>query len=227
VEATVPPENNDEEIKYGDWYVYDAEMVLADEKKLFPPADISDIWPHWSEGVPKKLRWTGWSEPYWDGKVYYKSRPHTSTVELDWEDPYALPFLDANKHLLPGNYTNQWSGVYRIFVPDQKIPRCGGEDPTGTLYLGCAGTRDRSWSILRSRIQSVLTQRHNATITWWSSDVLRQRYPWKSLSVEWAYTGKTLNYKGEVILEAIMAESMLLSCYRHSYGELPPLNERH
>jgi hypothetical protein len=100
------------------------------------------------------------------------------------------------------------------------------EDPTGTLYVGLAGSRGRNWSILRTRIQSILKQNHHAIENWRYTDLMYEKYPWGSLAVEWAYTGKRLNYKGETVPEAIMAEGMLLSCYKDSYGELPPLNEK-
>ena len=219
-------EKDDKEIKYGDWNVYDAETVLAEEKRAIPLKELNDIWPNWSEGIPKKLRRTGWSSAFLLGRVRHHSRPHTDTLELSWNHAYTLSFLEDNRHLLPGNYTNQWSGVYRIFSPNTTIPRCCGEDPTGTLYLGRAGSRGRNWSILRTRIQSVLKQSHRAVTNWWLTDLMKQKYPWDSLALEWAYTGKRLNYKGEPVPEAIMAESWLLSCYKDSYGELPPLNEK-
>jgi hypothetical protein len=225
-EAAVTTKNNDDDIKYGDWNVYDVEMALAEEKKSIPPRDLADIWPHWNEGIPKKLRRTGWAPAFRIGRVYHQARNHTDTLELTWTRSYHLSFLGKNNHLLPSNYTSEWSGVYRIFAPEIPIPRCCGEDPTGTVYLGCVGSRGRNWSILRTRIQSILKQNHHAITNWGLNDVLTQKYPWGSLSVEWAYTGKRLNYKGESIPEAIMAEGYLLSCYRDSYGELPPLNEK-
>lgn len=224
----MPAEGDDEEIKYGDWNVYDAETVLAEErrKESNSAVETADIWPNWSEGVPKRLRRTGWGPSFFIGTVHHRSRLDTDTLELNWNRAYPLTFLEKNKHLLPGDYTNQWSGIYRIFSPDTTISRCCSEDPTGTLYLGRAGSRGRNWSILRTRIQSILNQRHHAITNRWLSSAMKKKYPWASLAVEWAFTGKRLNYKGEPVPEAIMAERWLLSCYRDSYGELPPLNEK-
>src|SRR5579885_2055053 len=210
----------------GCWNEYDAATVLAEEKKKSSTEQLNDIWPHWSEGVPNKLRRTGWAPPFRLGAVDHHGRLLTDTLELDWEHPHALSFLCENKNLLPGDYTSLWSGVYRVFAPETTIRRCCGEDPTGTLYIGRAGSRGRNWSTLRTRIQSILSQRHHAITNWWLNDALKRNYPWNALSVQWAYTGKRLNYKGESFPEAIMAENYLLNCYRDSYGELPPLNER-
>jgi hypothetical protein len=44
--------NDDEEdIEYGREYVHTADAALEEARKLIP-VDESDIWPHWSEGVP-------------------------------------------------------------------------------------------------------------------------------------------------------------------------------
>jgi hypothetical protein len=225
-EAAVWSENDDKEIKFGDWMVYDAETVLAEERKTIPPEELKDIWPRWSDGIPKKLRRTGWSPSFFLGRVHHRSRPHTDTLELNWKNARSLSFLKDNNRFLPGTQTSQWSGVYRIFSTNTTIPRCCGEDPTATLYVGLAGSRGRNWSILRTRIQSILKRNHHAIENWRYADLLYEKYPWGSLAVEWAYTGKRLNYKGEAVPEAIMAEGMLLSCYKDTYGELPPLNEK-
>jgi hypothetical protein len=42
----------DEKMQYGRWGRYTAKTTLAEEYKVHPPV----IWPHWSEGVPTKLR---------------------------------------------------------------------------------------------------------------------------------------------------------------------------
>jgi hypothetical protein len=38
----------------------------------------------------------------------------------------AIPFWDGqnNKYLLPGNYTDEVSGVYRLFAQNTEINRC-------------------------------------------------------------------------------------------------------
>jgi hypothetical protein len=57
-------------------------------------------------------------------------------------------------------------------------------------------------------------------------DWVRQKYPWESLAVQWAFTGRSLNYKAEDVAEAEFAESFLLGCYNEAFGELPPWNLR-
>ena len=47
-------EKDDKEIEYGKLYSYTAKETLAEEYKVHPP--VRNIWPHWSDGVPIKLR---------------------------------------------------------------------------------------------------------------------------------------------------------------------------
>jgi hypothetical protein len=158
--------------------------------------------------------------------VYHRPRYYFETVELKWNNAYLLSVLGKNYRLLPCNYESQWSGIYRLFSANMKIDRCCGKDPTGTLYLGFAGGGTRNWSILRTRIGQILRGEHQAIRNWNFGDLSKQRFPWESLSIEWAYTGKRLNYKGEPIPEAPMAENYLLACYGDSYGEFPPWNQK-
>jgi hypothetical protein len=134
--------------------------------------------------------------------------------------------LDGNFHLLPGNYKSEWSGVYRIFSPNTDIDRCCGKDPTGTLYVGMAGTRGGNWSILRTRIAAIAKRDHHTTENWAFSNVSRQKFPWETLAVEWAYTGSRPDHKGESVPAAILAERWLLGSYNDSFGEFPPWNQR-
>ena len=214
----VPIEKDDDEIEYGKLYVHNLE-----DNGLHPPKVTEDIWPHWSEGVPTRLRSTAWTPAFWHGKVYHKARPTQDSLELMWSAPQLLSVLSENYHLLPsGKFSSQWNGVYRLFLPDTIIDRFCGKDPTGTLYLGRAGSK-RGWSILRTRIQEIARGTHHATRGF--SDLVRQKYPWESLAVDWAYTGNILNYEGETIPGAKRAESWLLRCYNDSFGEYPPMNQ--
>jgi hypothetical protein len=221
-EVAVHPEENDEEIEYGKLYT----SSLEDESKLLPLKEAADIWPHWSEGVPTKLRRKLGSPSFVLGAVRHEYREHHETLEFKWNDVRKLSFLRRNYCHLPGNYTSEWSGVYRIFSPDTTIDRFCGKDPTGTLYLGRAGGVGRNWSILRTRIMAIAKGEHHATRSWDYSDVIRQKYPWDSLAIEWAYTGERTNYKGASVAAAPLAETWLLSCYNDSYGEFPPLNQK-
>ena len=131
-----------------------------------------------------------------------------------------LSSLEKNKRFLPHSYTDEWSGVYRIFSPNTPIDRCCGKDPTGTLYIGLAGSRVRKWSIPRTRISSILTGEHHA---------IKNKECFKSAKVSMGFFssrvgvhGERKNYKGESLAEAILAEGWLLACYKDLYGEYPP-----
>jgi hypothetical protein len=217
--VAVLPEEEDEEIEYGKLYT----SSLEEESKLLP-LKKEDIWPHWNDGVPTKLRRKLGSPSFVLGTVRHEYREYYETLDFKWNDMRKLSFLKENYHHLPGNYESQWSGVYRIFAPDKVIHRFCGKDPTGTLYLGRAGSV-RGWSILRTRIMSIAKREHHATQNWDFSELIRQKFPWESLAVEWACTGKRTDYKGQVVLAAKLAETWLLSCYSDSYGEYPPLNQ--
>jgi hypothetical protein len=62
-------ETDDEGIEYGKLYAFTAKTTLAEEYKIRPPRQ--DIWPHWSEGVPTKLRGAVGSEAFVLGRVSY------------------------------------------------------------------------------------------------------------------------------------------------------------
>jgi hypothetical protein len=219
-------EQDDKELKYGKWNVYTAKSSLVEQNKVHPPEKVEEIWPHWSEGVPGKLCWSARTPGFSLGPVYHRGRSGYETIELNWNAPQKLAALKSNYHLLPRDRTSEWNGVYRIFSPNATIDRCCGRDPTGTLYLGLAGSRGRNWSILRTRILSIVNRNHHAIEHWCRSTALRQQFPWESLCVEWAYTGTKVDHKGEAYSEAITAETVLLRCYNDSYGEYPPWNQR-
>jgi hypothetical protein len=219
-------EEDDEEIEYGKWHFYDGQSCLAEEQKIHPPKTIDDIWPHWGEGVPTKLRRTFYTSSFSKNGVYHRARRCYASLELKWHSPRSVSSLRKDTRLLPSSHQSEWSGVYRIFSPDTTIDRFCGNDPTGTLYLGLAGTGEGNWSILRNRIQAIARRDHHATQSWSFSDLVRQKYPWESLAIEWACTGDRQSYKGEMHPVALMAESWLLHCYNDAYGEFPPLNQK-
>ena len=217
---------DEDETEYGSWE-FTAKDILEEERKLFQPKAPEDIWPHWGQGVPTQLRRTLYSPAFTKNRVRHESRPSCDTLVFEWNRPRALSELKKSYNLLPSNSAkSQWSGVYRIFLPDTAIDRLCGKDPTGTLYLGLAGTGAKSWSILRNRLMAAAKHDHHATRQWAWNDAITQKFPEASLMVEWCYTAMRPNYRGDLIHEAVMAESWLLSCYRDSYGEFPPLNER-
>jgi hypothetical protein len=217
-------EEDDEEIEYGKLYDYTLEAALAEQDRVHPPRQLDEIWPHWSEGVPTKLRVRVRGDAFHRGLVYHLPRYYYASVKLMWNAPQALSLLQARYSWLPSAHKREWSGVYRIFSPNTIIDRCCGRDPTGTLYIGRAGTGGRNWSVLRTRIMSIVTGEHHAIRD--RSDLAKQKFPFSSLSVEWACTGETWDDEGEAFAEAILAERWLLSCYNDSYGEYPPWNQR-
>lgn len=66
--------------------------------------------------------------------------------------------------------------------------------------------------------------RHHAFNHWHVSDLVREMFPWNSLAIEWSFTGRIVNYKGEAEAEAKRAEGFLLNSYNDSFGEYPPWN---
>jgi hypothetical protein len=188
-----PDEQDEDEIEYGKWIEHTAEEALAEARKALPP--LKNIWPHWNNGVPTKLRRYGYSGSFHTGIVHHRERLRSETMELQWRGSHTLTELAAEPHRLPGHY----SGVYRIFVPDTIIERCCSKDKTGTLYIGLAGTGTRNWSTLRTRIQAIVNQDHHATVHWKYNGALPSKFPWETLAIDWAYTEDRLNYKGKTI----------------------------
>jgi hypothetical protein len=191
-------------------------VTPTDENATVPANEQVEIWPHWRDGRPTMLR----------RKIGYPGREFFQSLTFEWSPAWRLSSSTKNRAILPGvRYKSEWSGVYRLFSLHATIDRCCANDPTGTLYIGSAGMGRQSRSILRTRIMEIANQTHSATKKWYFNERLQDRFPWDSLAVEWACTGETANYKGDTIRAAVMGESMLLNCYRDSFGELPPLND--
>lgn len=217
-------EEEEDDFEYGREYVHTPETVHAEESKLIP-VQAGDIWPDWSEGVPTRMRRRSWNPAFTLGKVRHEAYSQYETVELEWQRSRLLAAMRKNYNLLPsGKYSSQWIGVYRIFIRDTTINRLCGPDPTGTLYLGRAGSK-RGWSILRTRLMQVAKREHHATRCWSANERLCQKYPWETVAVDWAYTPNRLNYTGESVPGSRMAEVWLLWCYNDTFGEYPPLNQ--
>jgi hypothetical protein len=220
-------ENDDDEFEYGKLYVHTPSTNFDEDESLLPLKGDGEIWPHWSEGVPNKLRRKLGSPPFTLGGVQHNYREYFESLEFNWSGRHKLSFLkDQYSYLPSGRDDSEWSGVYRIFLPDTTIDRFCGKDSTGTLYLGRAGGVGRNWSILRTRIMAIANREHHATRSWDNNEVIRKTYPWDSLAIEWAYTGRRIDYNGDTVATAPLAETLLLICYNDSYGELPPLNQK-
>jgi hypothetical protein len=89
-------------------------------------------------------------------------REYFASLELRWNAAYPLSYLAKKTRLPPSTNASEWSGVYRIFSQETVIDRSCGKDPTGTLYVGMAGSGARSWSILRDRIKKIIYREHHA-----------------------------------------------------------------
>jgi hypothetical protein len=209
---------DDNEIRYGKWNEHTPEETFAELNTVRP---AFDIWPNWSEGVPTKLRRQLGSPAFDLGKVRHNYREYYDSLDFRWSRSYLLSELNNNKRLLPRHS----GGVYRLFAPNTLIDRCCGKDPTGTLYLGCAGTK-RNWSNLRTRVISIVNREHHAINNVSCNEIIQKMFPWSSLAVEWAYMGKRTNYKGDSEPSALLGEIWLLACYHDSYGEYPPWNQK-
>jgi len=166
---------DEEEFEYDKWYSYDPKSTIADQPSL---EEVQEIWPLWCEGVPTTFRRLVGSPSFHKGRVHHRYRTYYVSLELDWNPPYALSRLESNYRLLPSNYKSEWSGVYRIFSANAVIDRCCGNDLTGTLYIGQAGSRGRNWSILRTRLMSIAKREHHALNNWSRSKAVQTRFPW-------------------------------------------------
>jgi hypothetical protein len=216
----MPTEKKDKEIEYGKWQEHTPEETAA-ELNTMPPV-VGDIWPNWNDGVPTKLRRQLGSPFFTLGKVSHKNRTYyDKPLVFEWSQSFTLSELSKNKYLLPEHD----SGVYRLFAPNKTIGRCCGKDPTGTLYLGRAGTK-RNWSNLHTRIKLLANGDHHVinTVVW--NEMIQKMYPWRSLAVQWAYMGKRTDYKGDSVPAAILGEIWLLACYHDTFGEHPPWNQK-
>lgn len=139
-DSTVLPFEEDEGA-YGVWQEYSIKDELEEDRKEHPVEPPPDIWPNWAEGRPSKFRRTYRWEPFGLGRVWHKLHERTEALELEWQPSVSLSSIaNHQKALLPPDYSYAWSGVYRIFRPETEIPRFLDSDPTGTLYIGKAGS---------------------------------------------------------------------------------------
>jgi hypothetical protein len=211
------PAKSDDEIEYGRWHVFTGEDALNEERESL------EFWPHWKGGIPHRLcRCVSFERP---GRYHARYQ----SLELKWKGPLKLSYLKDNMYLLPGMSHREWSGVYCIGAPTATIARSCGNDPTGTLYVGCAGIGKGKGSTLRNRISEFIRGRHHKLSGVHLSEIARRKYPRDTLTVQWAYTDETQiapNGKPMDGIAAKNAEGWLLDCYNDSFGELPPWNLR-
>jgi hypothetical protein len=79
-------EADDKEIAYGKWHRYTAKTTRAEQNKVNPPE--GEIWPHWSEGVPTKLRTRVYTPTFFVNSVCHYPVHVLTTLELQWSDVY-------------------------------------------------------------------------------------------------------------------------------------------
>jgi hypothetical protein len=218
--ATVWTEEDDKEIEYGKWHSYTAKTILAEEHKIRPPQELGE-WPRWGDSPPIRLSRKLGSPEFKLGSVWHRYIEYYDVLDFVWSRSYTLSQLE-NKYYLP----NHSSGVYRLFAPNKSIDRCCGKDTSGTLYLGCAGTK-RNWSNLRTRISDLVSGKHNAISNVQCNEIVQQLFPPDTLAVHWAYMGKRKTYNAEKNEPAaLLGETWLLACYHDTFGEYPPWNQK-
>jgi hypothetical protein len=224
--AVMWTDKDDREIKYGEWNEYDAKDTLVEANKVKSAQEPEEIWPNWRDGVPTRFHRRIQGEAFFKNGNFHKEVIYYVPLQLRWNTPQSLTALEKNKYLLPDTHASEWSGVYRVFCTKAAIDRSCGRDETGTLYIGMAGAGIMRSSILRTRVKEIVDGRHQAFNLWRCSDMVRQKFPWDCLAVEWAFTGDRTDHKGEQVPAAIIAEGFLLNSYNDSYGEYPPWNQR-
>jgi hypothetical protein len=211
-------EEDDAEIEYRKWYRYTAKTTLAEEYKIRPPRQ--DVWLRWGDEPPTRLSRRLGSPEFYCGSVRHKYRTYYDALDFIWSRAHTLHEL-YNGDYLP----NHSSGVYRLFAPNKSIDRCCGKDTSGTLYLGCAGTK-RNWSNLRTRIRSIVNGEHHAITNVHCNETVQKAFPRDCLAVHWAYMGKRTTYDGKIEPAVLLGETWLLACYHDTFGEYPPWNQK-
>jgi hypothetical protein len=111
-------------------------------------------------------------------------------------------------------------GVYRLVALTNerwwhpaRIPRLGGEDDSGTLYIGEAGWLHQRLNQLRRSCTK--EDSHGVGKMWRDCDLLRGRFPLNKLGV--AILGTSVQMRKKI-------EYDLIRAYLNSFGDTPPLN---
>jgi hypothetical protein len=122
-----------------------------------------------------------------------------------------------------GRFTQKnhgYCGVYRLVALAHEkvwrpacIPRLGGEDETGTLYVGETGWLNTRLNQLRRSCKGETT--HGAGRMWRDCDVLQERYPLSKLGIAILATRRSMHG---------LIEADLIRAYLNSFGDTPPLN---
>ena len=94
-----------------------------------------------------------------------------------------------------------------------RIPRLGGEDETGTLYIGEAGWLHERLNQFRRSCHR--EESHGAGRMWRDCDLLSVNFPMDKLGV--AILGTSVRMHEKI-------EGDLVRAYLNSFGDTPPLN---
>ena len=120
-------QKDEKEVEYGKWHDYTPEDTFAELNPL-PPV-LGDIWPHWNDGIPEKLRRQLGSPVFFRGKVKHNYRVYRQTLTFKWSPPFKLPDLRENTYLLPNNA----GGVYPLSSATRQTARGHSRAPECVL----------------------------------------------------------------------------------------------
>jgi hypothetical protein len=165
-------------------------------------------------------------QDYW---TYYESLPEGSVIDRSVSTSEMPLWFDICKklewrHFPLGRFRQKkhgFCGVYRlvalqsasVWVP-ARISRLGGEDRSGTLYIGEAGwLHERLGRLHRSCSKGEGS--HGAGKIWRDCNLLRTRFPREKLGVAIVRTSARMHEK---------IERDLIRAYLNSFGDTPPLN---
>jgi len=148
---------------------------------------------------------------------------HSICFELDWHTSFGMEHSFTMKRHGAGY------GVYRIiglsnepFPRPATINRLGGEDTSGTLYIG------EGW--LPGRInQFRYWDKHGGAGRYRNCRILMERFPLSKLGVSILYNRKAMaggDADSKLTQKAMaeMVEKDLLLTYLNTFGDTPPLN---
>jgi hypothetical protein len=175
--------------------------------------------------MPSKTVSVGELQDYWNYVDELKSgdiiERHVWTREMPaWAE--ICDILPWGSYRL-GRFTEKdhgYCGVYRlvalahekVWLP-ARIQRLGGEDNTGTLYIGEAEWLSRRLNQLRRSCKGETT--HGAGKMWRDCDLLQGRFPSSKLGIAILGTGLSTHR---------LIEADLIRAYLNSFGDTPPLN---
>jgi len=164
-------------------------------------------------------------QDYWE---YYENLKDSDVVERFVSSPMMPSWSDICYGLRWRLYrlgrfrekSHGFCGVYRLVALAHErswepahIPRLGGEDGSGTLYVGEAGWLHERLNQLRRSCAK--EDSHGAGRMWRDCDLLRDRFPLNRLGIAIFSTSVPMRKK---------IEAHLIRAHLNSFGDTPPLN---